>query len=180
MTWSGGWTSIGDRSLQPPVSRVPGTVLHGIFVSAYGSRGLQGHLVLDEVDVIVDEGSTVSNVTQDSELRYLCFDARDRVYKFLAAFSDLDDALSVVEETRENYGAKYRCCSPRNFESTNVSWLARSLVIYQQSSLDAVGTPAAMRRRVLDGKLSQQGPVSLHFYRGVELEVVRRSPDGGG
>ena len=87
MTWSGGWTSIGDRSLQCHECQVlfsmdflcPRMALVACRVIGQSSAVLgcirDVSLVLDEVDVIVDEGSTVSNVTQGSEPRYLCFDA---------------------------------------------------------------------------------------------------------
>ena len=62
--------------------------------------------VLNEVDVIVDEGSTVFNITWVSDLSFLSFVTKVRAYEFLTASSPFNDTPGVVDGTREDYEAK--------------------------------------------------------------------------
>ena len=61
----------------------------------------------DDDSTVVDGVSTVFNITQVSDLRFLWFVLSARVYEFLTAFNISEHVLRVVDGTREDYEIKY-------------------------------------------------------------------------
>ena len=88
--------------------------------------------VPDDDGIVVDGVSTVSNITQVSDLRFHWCVRLARVYEFLTVFSVSEDVLRVVDETREDGETKHwPFVSPRKVVSPGSRRTSRSSMCSQ-------------------------------------------------